>query len=110
MASKGNQNSSGGGGRRTTTNQPRKGGPVRRIVQPAPQGYKVVAPHHRRASAVEPTKKAATQRAKEIVGTWAVAKSPTGMVKGVSLTRTPSAKAMTRIHRGTKSTDRANLF
>ena len=51
-----------------THNSPNKGGPVRRIVEPNAQGgYRVVAPHAQRASAVEPTKKAAADRAKEIV-------------------------------------------
>lgn len=61
---------SGGGnkGRQTTTNSPHKGGPVRRIVEPNKGGgYRVVAPKAERASAVEPTKKAAANRAKTIV-------------------------------------------
>jgi hypothetical protein len=58
-----------GNGRKTTTNSPRKEGPERRIVEPVKEGkgYKVVAPHAERASAVEPTKKAAADRAKQIV-------------------------------------------
>lgn len=60
-------NSSSGKGR--TTNSPHKGGPVRRIVEPnsGGDGYRVVAPHAKQASALEPTKKAAADRAKEIV-------------------------------------------
>lgn len=60
---------SSGSSRKTTTNSPRKGGPVRRIVQPIKdgKGYKVIAPKAERASAIEPTKKAAGARAKEIV-------------------------------------------
>jgi hypothetical protein len=42
--------------------------PTRRIVSPRPEGgYEVKAPKSHRASAVEPTKKAAGARAKEIV-------------------------------------------
>ena len=42
--------------------------PVRRIVSPDPDGgYRVDAPGSQRASAKEPTKRAAGQRAKEIV-------------------------------------------
>lgn len=58
--------SSGG---KPTHNSPRKGGPVRRVVEPNPQGdgYRVAAPHAKKASAIEPTKKAAAKRATEIV-------------------------------------------
>jgi hypothetical protein len=42
--------------------------PVRRIVSPRKEGgYEVKAPNAKRASAVEPTKKAAGARAKQIV-------------------------------------------
>lgn len=60
---------SSGGGRKTSSSTPRKGGPVRRIVEPNTKGdgYRVVAPNAKEASAVEPTKKAAGKRAKEIV-------------------------------------------
>ena len=59
---------SGGSGRQTTSHTPHKGGPTRRIVEPNEGGgYRVVAPKAQRASAIEPTKKAAGQRAKEIV-------------------------------------------
>jgi hypothetical protein len=53
--------------KRNTTNQPRKGGPVRRIVQPTDDGYEVVAPKAQRASATTRTEKQAYDRAKEIV-------------------------------------------
>lgn len=48
---------------------PRKGGPVRRIVEPNTKGdgYRVVAPKAKQASAVEPTQRAAGKRATEIV-------------------------------------------
>jgi hypothetical protein len=60
---------SGGGGRKTTSPAPRKGGPVRRFVEPNTKGdgYRVVAPKAKQASAVEPTKRAAGKRATEIV-------------------------------------------
>lgn len=46
----------------------RQSNPVRRIVRPRPEGgYEVKSPKAQRASAVEPTKKAAAKRAKEIV-------------------------------------------
>lgn len=54
----GSKGSKSGGGRK----------PVRRIVAPrAEGGYEVTAPGARRASSIEPTKKQAGQRAKEIV-------------------------------------------
>lgn len=57
-----------GSGRGNTQNNPHKGGPVRRIVEPNKDGgYRVTSPNAQQASAILPTKKAAADRAKEIV-------------------------------------------
>jgi hypothetical protein len=50
-----------------TSVHPHEGGPERRIVQPTDDGYEVIKPDHKRASAKTDTKGAAQERAKEIV-------------------------------------------